>query len=79
MVEPERPKKEFKQLYYDEQSRQWMESETQRLMGMMGPEYKQLSALGGHAVRDIVGTYTNLRWPDLVKHFLRTEILLGAQ
>ena len=73
MVEPTRSKKELKQLYFDEQSRQWMESETQRLMGMMGREYEQLSALAGHAVRDIVGAYTHLDWTDLSKRFLRTE------
>lgn len=73
VVEPDRPKKDLKKLYFGDQSRKWMETEGQHLLGMMGPQYEQLSGTGGRPIRDVVGTFSSLRWEELVQHFLRTQ------
>lgn len=78
MVEPDRPKTDLKKLYFGDQSRQWMEMESSKLLGMMGSVYDRLAALGGHAIRDIFGSHPQLKWEDLAKQFLRTEALKGA-
>ncbi len=75
MVEPNHPKKDLKRLYFGDQGRRWMETESQQLLGMMGPEYERLAATGGRAVRDVIGTCPNLDWNDLARHFLQTEAL----
>jgi glycine cleavage system H lipoate-binding protein len=78
MVEPDRTKKDLKKLYFGEQSRRWMETEGQHLLGMMGPEYEKLAATGGRAVRNVIGNFPELDWNDLVRQFLRTETHMNA-
>jgi glycine cleavage system H lipoate-binding protein len=75
MIEPKRPKTELKKLFFGDQSRRWIETQGQHLMGMMGPEYERLAATGGRVTRNVVDTFPELVWNDLVKKFLRTETL----
>lgn len=75
MVEPNRPKRDLKKLYFGDQSRRWMETEGQHLLGMMGREYESLAATGGRAIRNVVDAFPKLDWNDLVRQFLRTEAL----
>jgi len=73
ILEPELPKRNLKRLYFGEESFQWMEHETQELMGLMGPEYEQLASTGGEAINDLFGNFPDLGWDRLVRTFLRTE------
>jgi glycine cleavage system H lipoate-binding protein len=75
MVEPARPQRDLKNLYFGDQSRRWMEMASQQLLGMIGPEYEQLAATGGRIVRDLVGAHDELQWEALARIFLRTEPL----
>lgn len=75
MVEPKRPKTELKKLYFGDQGRRWMENESRILLGMLGPEYENLAATGGRAIRNVVEAFPKLDWKDLVRQFLRTRTL----
>ncbi len=74
ILEPDMPKKHFKGLFYGQESRQWMEQETQELLNLMGPEYQRLAATGAQPLRDVYGAFPKLGWDLLAKTFLRTEI-----
>ena len=50
-----------------------MEQESQKLMGLMGPEYQRLAATGGEVMHDLYGNFPELAWDRLVRTFLRTE------
>ena len=50
-----------------------MEQESQKLMGIMGPEYEQLASTGGEVINDLYGNFKDLGWDRLVRTFLRTE------
>lgn len=73
VIEPERPKKSIKSLYFGNESRRWMELEGRRLMELMGTEYRDLAATGGTPVRDVVGAVQELEWNTLTREFLHTE------
>jgi glycine cleavage system H lipoate-binding protein len=73
MVEPNRTRRDLKKLYFGDQSRKWMEMEGQRLLGRLGPEYEQLAATGGRAIRDVIGNFPELAWEDMVREFLQTK------
>jgi glycine cleavage system H lipoate-binding protein len=73
ILEPDLPKRNLKRLYFEDESMQWMEQESQKLMGLMGPEYERLAATGGEVMDDIYGNFPELGWDRLVKTFLRTE------
>ena len=75
IVEPERPKKDLKNLYFDDQSRRWIEKESEQLLSMLGTQYERLAALGGRAIRDVAGRHPELKWEELAQRFLRTEML----
>jgi glycine cleavage system H lipoate-binding protein len=72
IVKPEMPKRNLKRLYFGKESYRWMELESRKLMGMMGPEYESLAATGGSLEKDIFGTCGQLRWERLVSEFLHT-------
>ena len=72
MAEPTRPHKDLKNLFFGDQSRCWMESESEHLLGMMGPEYGGLAATGSRGIRDVVGTVDRLDWNALTERFLQT-------
>jgi glycine cleavage system H lipoate-binding protein len=72
LLEPTRPHKDLKNLYFGDQSRRWMESESEHLLGMMGPEYGDLAATGSRGIRDVVGALNQLEWHVLAERFLQT-------
>ena len=67
------PKRNLKGLYYGNESIQWMEQESQKLLNLMGPEYEELAATGGQPIGDVFGNFPELGWELLAKTFLRTE------
>ena len=73
ILEPDMPKRNLKGLYYGNESIQWMEQESQKLLNLMGPEYEQLAATGGQPIGDVFGNFPELGWELLAKTFLRTE------
>ena len=75
ILEPDLPKRNLKRLYFEEESFQWMEQESQKLMGIMGPEYEQLASTGGEVINDLYGNFQDLGWDLLVRTFLRTETI----
>ena len=75
ILEPDLPKRNLKRLYFEEESFQWMEQESQKLMGIMGPEYEQLASTGGEVINDLYGNFQDLGWDRLVRTFLRTEAI----
>ncbi len=74
VIEPTALKKGLRQLYYGNDSVQWMEKEGQKLMGLMGPKYEKLAATGGEPIDDVYGHFPDIGWEILAKTFLRTEI-----
>jgi len=72
IMEPVMPKRNLKSLYYGQESVVWMEKESQRLLEMMGPAYKDLAATGAEPVSDVYAACPELGWDALVKKFLRT-------
>jgi len=73
ILEPDRPKQNLKGLYYGDESFQWLEQESGKLMSLMGPEYEQLAATGGVPIDDVFGHFPDIGWDRLVRTFLRTE------
>ena len=73
IVEPDIPKRNLKRLFFGKESVQWMDQESGKLLGLMGPSYERLAATGGTAVRDIFGTVDELEWDTLVTQFLHTK------
>jgi glycine cleavage system H lipoate-binding protein len=74
IVEPAMPKRNVKGLYFGQESVQWMENESQRLLSLMGPEYEDMAATGAEPVSDLFGNYPELDWPMLVETFLHTKV-----
>lgn len=73
IIEPDFPKRNLKRLYFGDESLQWIEQETQKLMSLMGPEYEQLVATGGEPIDDFFGSFPDIGWGALTTTFLRTE------
>jgi glycine cleavage system H lipoate-binding protein len=73
MIEPHVPKKDLKGLYFGKESFKWMEQESQKLMGLMGPEYEKLAATGGEPIGDVFGNFPEIGWEKLAGTFLRTK------
>ena len=71
-MEPDVPKRNLKRLFFGKESVQWMDQESRKLLGLMGPSYASLAATGGTVVRDIFGTFDQLQWDTLVSQFLHT-------
>ncbi len=72
LVEPSSLRLDLNTLYYGEESRRWMESETRSLHELMGPQYEELAATGAQPVDDLYGTIPGLNWDDLTQKLLRT-------
>jgi glycine cleavage system H lipoate-binding protein len=75
VLEPDLPKRNLKRLYYEREGFQWMEMESQKLLALLGPEYEQLAATGGEALKDFYGGFPHLGWDKLVRTFLQTETI----
>ena len=73
IIEPDLPKGNLRRLYIDNDCFQWMEKESQKLMGLIGPEYEQLAATGGEVINDLYGNIPDLGWDRLADTFLHTE------
>jgi hypothetical protein len=50
-----------------------MEKESQNLLNLMGPRYKQMAATGGKPIDDVFGNFPEIKWDRLVRTFLRTK------
>jgi len=74
IVEPEMPKRNVKGLYFGGESTRWMETESQRLIALMGPAYKDLAATGAQPIADVFGSLPEIDWDVLVHKFLRTGL-----
>ena len=72
IIEPVRPKRNLKALYYGKESMAWMETEVQRLLGLMGPEYEKLAATGAQPIRNVLQVYPDIGWKTLVEHFIKS-------
>ncbi|MFC1816118.1 glycine cleavage system protein H [Thermodesulfobacteriota bacterium] len=73
ILEPDLPKRNLKRLYFEKECFRWIEQESKKLMGLIGPEYEQLAATGGEVINDIYGNIPDLGWDRLVDTFLHTE------
>jgi len=73
ILEPDHPKRNLRQLYYGSETVRWIDTESQTLLALLGPEYEKLAATGGEPVRDIYANFPEVGWSRLVKTFLRTE------
>ncbi|MBW2491203.1 MAG: glycine cleavage system protein H [Deltaproteobacteria bacterium] len=70
ILEPDKPKKNLKELYFGSNSVEWMEEESKKLLELIGPEYKRLAAIGGEPIDDVYGSIPELGWNLLVETFL---------
>ena len=73
VVSPEMPKRNLKGLYYGNESKRWIESESRKLLNMVGDGYEALAATGGEAINDVVSTFPDIGWSDLAETFLGTR------
>jgi len=73
IVEPDAPLKNVKDLKYGDESLKWLAHENEKLMDMMGPEYRNLAATGGEPVDDFFGYNPEVGWDNLVSAFLKTK------
>ncbi len=70
IVEPEMPKRNLKKLYQGSEGLTWLEQESQKLLGLISPEYEKLAATGGEPIKDVFGSIPELEWETLVETFL---------
>ena len=70
ILEPNRPKTNLKKLYFGSNSVEWMEEESEKLLGLIGPQYERLAAIGGEPIDDVYGSIPELGWDLLVETFL---------
>ncbi len=73
ILEPDLPKKNLRRLYFDKESFQWIERESQKLLQLIGPQYEQMAATGGEVINDLYRNIPNLNWDRIVHEFLHTE------
>ena len=73
VVAPEVPKRNLKGLYYGSESKRWIESESQKLLNMIGDGYEALAATGGQTIDDVVSTFPEIGWSALTESFLGTR------
>jgi len=71
-LKPANIESELEGLYSGKECFQWMEKESQNLLELIGPGYKQLAATGGEPIDDIFGHFPEISWDRLVKTFFRT-------
>ncbi len=72
IMEPVRPRRDLKSLFFADESFRWMEQEVATLMGMLGEEYEKLAATGGEPIGDVFGSFPGLDWDVLAQQFLGT-------
>jgi glycine cleavage system H lipoate-binding protein len=74
LMEVPHPRRCLKHLMADTQVFDWMETESQNLMELLGDDYAQLAATGGRLIDDLVGQIASLDWDTLVERFLKKKI-----
>jgi glycine cleavage system H lipoate-binding protein len=73
VVEPVKLLSRLRNLFFEDESRVWLEDEAVNLTGMVAEETgMRLAATGGRALPDIFGRLPELGWERLAKTFLRT-------
>jgi glycine cleavage system H lipoate-binding protein len=73
VIEPVKLLGGLKNLFFEEESRAWLDDEVSSLTAMVSAETgMQLAATGGRALPDIFGRMPELGWDRLKKAFLRT-------
>ena len=73
VLSPQMPKRNLRGLYYGNETKRWMASESQKLLGMLGEEYEPLAATGGQPIDDVASAYPELGWANLAETFLGTR------
>lgn len=73
VMSPKMPKRNLKGLYYGNETKRWIESESQKLLGMIGDGYEAMAATGGQAIDDVISTYPEIGWDALTETFLGTR------
>jgi glycine cleavage system H lipoate-binding protein len=71
IVAPDLPIRDVRKLHRGPDTIGWMESESRRLLTLMGPEYANLSSTGAEPIGDVVGNFPELGWDRLVREFLK--------
>jgi glycine cleavage system H lipoate-binding protein len=72
MLDPANIRSELEVLYSGKECFQWAEKESQNLLELLGPRYKQLAATGGESIDDIFGHFPEISWDRLVRTLFRT-------
>ncbi len=73
VIEPVRLLSRLKNLFFEDESRLWLEDEVSSLTAMVAEDSgMRLAATGGRALTDIFGRMPDLGWGRLTKAFLRT-------
>ena len=70
IVEPNMPKWNINKLFYGKNSLEWTDRESQRLLRLIGPEYRNLAAAGSKPVDDIYASFPEIGWDRLAETFL---------
>ncbi len=70
IVEPKMPRQNHKGLYYGKDSHEWTDRESQRLLRLIGSEYRNLTAAGGDPIDDIYAGFPRIGWDRLAETFL---------
>ena len=71
VVEPFKLRGNLRNLFFEEESRVWLEHEVSRLLDLVDEDTgSRLAATGGRAVADIFGQVPQLSWDSLKKEFL---------
>jgi glycine cleavage system H lipoate-binding protein len=73
MVEPDAVRANMKGLFCGTTCLTWMEHESDRLLELIGPNYRGLAATGGRAIADVFGRFPQIGWDRLVAEFLHTR------
>ena len=68
-LEPLALKRDLKELFFKEQSYQWLEEENKKLLDLLGPEFEKLAATDDKAVFDICDNFPEIGWEKLVNTF----------
>ncbi len=73
ILEPDSPKKTGAGLFYGKDSLEWTDRESQKLLGLIAPEYHNLAATGGEPIDDVFARFPEIGWEVLAKTFLRSQ------
>ncbi|MBW1979684.1 MAG: glycine cleavage system protein H [Deltaproteobacteria bacterium] len=72
VIEPERLKGNLKNLFFGEETDNWLESDVSRLHDIVMAEHGPIAATGGEPIDDVFGNAPEIGWKKLVSEFLLT-------